>query len=74
MGTCVWGLQVPMVGKGAVEALVATLALAAVQGGGARSLPVQKAACSTLWSLSDADGVEVRLYGSGATRLRMNSL
>ncbi len=49
--------QVPMVGKGVVEALMATLA--AVQGGGAPALPVQQAACTTLQSLAFADGVQV---------------
>ena len=48
-----------MVGKGLVEAVMATLA--AVQGGGAPALPVQEAACRTLQNLSAAHGVEVRI-------------
>jgi hypothetical protein len=59
VGTCVFGLQVPMVGKGVVDALVATLA--AVQGEGAQALPVQEAACWTLHNLSAAAGNWVRL-------------
>ena len=45
-GSCVCGLQVPMMGNGVVEALVATLT--AVQGGGARALEVQRIACDAL--------------------------
>ena len=58
VGACVIGRQVPMVGKGVVEALVAMLA--AVQDGGAQALPVQQAACGTLRSLSIADDNQVR--------------
>ncbi len=49
---CAFGMQVPMVGKGVVEALVATLA--AVQGGGAQALDVQESACNALANLSSA--------------------
>ena len=56
--TCAFGRQVPMVGKGVVEAVMATLA--AVRSGGAPALPVHEAACKTLKNLSVADGVEVR--------------
>ena len=59
--TCVLGRQVPMMGKGLVEALMATLA--AVQGGGASALPVQEAACATLWNLSCVDDNQVRMRG-----------
>ena len=47
-----------MVGKGVVDALMATLA--AVQGEGAPALPVQEAACRTLWNLADAADNRVR--------------
>ncbi len=59
--TCAFGRQVPMVGKGVVEALMATLA--AVQGGGAPALPVQEAACGTLLNLSCAADNQVRMRG-----------
>ena len=59
--TCAFGRQVPMVGKGLVEAVMATLA--AVQGGGAPALPVQQAACKTLWNLSVAADNQVRVRG-----------
>jgi hypothetical protein len=55
---CAFGLQVPMVGKGVVDALMATLA--AVQGGGAPALEVQEAACKTLSNLSNAADNQVR--------------
>jgi hypothetical protein len=58
VSTCVFGLQVPMVGKGVVEVLVATLS--AVQGGGAPALPVQLAACWTLKRLWNAADNQVR--------------
>ena len=51
----------PMVGKGVVKAVMATLA--AVQGGGAPALPVQEAACRTLGNLADADDNKVRMRG-----------
>ncbi len=54
-----FGRQVPMVGKGVVEALMATLA--AVQGGGAPALPVQQAACMTLQYLTAAAANRVRM-------------
>jgi hypothetical protein len=57
--TFAFGLQVPMVGKGVVEALIATLA--AVQGGGAAALPVQETACGTLWNLAVAADNQVRM-------------
>ena len=50
-----------MVNKGVVEALMATLA--AVQVGGAPALPVQQAACRTLWSLAEAADNQVRMRG-----------
>ena len=50
-----------MLGKGVVEAMMATLA--AVQGGGAPALPVQEAACKTLWGLSVAADNLVRQRG-----------
>ena len=59
--TCAFGRQVPMMGKGLVEALMATLA--AVQVGGAPALPVQEAACRTLESLSCAGDNQVRMRG-----------
>ena len=59
--TCAFGRQVPMVGKGVVEALMATLA--AVQGGGAHALPVQQAAFNTLQNLSVAADNKVRMRG-----------
>ena len=58
---CSFGRQVPMVGKGLVEALIATLA--AVQGKGAPALRVQEAACKTLSSLAFASDNEVRMRG-----------
>ena len=59
--TCAFRRQVPMVGKGVVEALMVTLA--AVQGGGAPALPVQQAACETLCNLAAADENRVRMRG-----------
>ena len=59
--TCAFGRQVPMVGKGVVEAVMATLA--AVQGGGAPALPVQQAACMTLLGLAVAADTKVRQRG-----------
>ena len=59
--TCAFGRQVPMMGKGLVEALMATLA--AVQVGGAPALPVQQAACTTLWNLTVAADNTVRMRG-----------
>ena len=59
--TCAFGRQVPMVGKGLVEAVMATLA--AVQGTGAPALPVQEAACRTLWNLTGAADNKVRMRG-----------
>ncbi len=59
--TFAFGRQVPMVGKGVVEAVIATLA--AVQGGGAPALPVQEAACKTLWNLSAAADNQVQMRG-----------
>jgi hypothetical protein len=56
--SCVIGLQVRMVSKGVVEALVATLA--AVQGEGAPALPVQNAACAIFKNLADAADNRVR--------------
>ncbi len=53
VGACEFGLQVPMVDKGVVEVLVATLV--AVQDAGAPALDVQQAVCNTLWNLTDAD-------------------
>ena len=61
VSTCAFGRQVPMVGKGVAEAVLATLA--AVQGGGAPALPVQEAACRTLQSLSVAADNQVRMRG-----------
>ena len=61
VSTCAFGRQVPMVGKGVVEAVMATLA--AVQGGGAPALPVQQAACTTLWNLTVAADNTVRMRG-----------
>ena len=61
LGTCEICRQVPMVGKGVVEALMATLA--AVQGGGAPALPVQEAVCWTLSNLSIAADNRVRMRG-----------
>jgi hypothetical protein len=58
---CVFVRQVPMVGKGVVEALKASLA--AVQGGGTPALPVQDAACKTLESLAYAASNRVRMRG-----------
>jgi hypothetical protein len=49
---CVVGLQVPMMGKGVVEVLVATLA--AVQGEGAPALQVRLLACASLRSMARA--------------------
>ena len=59
--TCAFGRQVPMVGKGVVEAVLATLA--AVQGEGAPALPVQQAACTTLSNLAFAADNQVRMRG-----------
>ena len=59
--TCAFGRQVPMLGKGVVETLMATLA--AVHEGGAPALPVQEAACMTLESLSCAADNLVRMRG-----------
>ena len=59
--TCAFGRQVPMVGKGLAEAMMATLA--AVQGGGAPALPVQQAAFNTLQNLSIAANNQVRMRG-----------
>ena len=56
---CVLSLQVPMVGKGVVEALVATLA--AVQNGSAPALDVQEAVCTTLQNLAGVNDNQVRL-------------
>ena len=50
-----------MVGKGVVEAVMATLA--AVQGVGAPALPLQEAACGTLLHLSFAADNRVRMRG-----------
>jgi hypothetical protein len=61
LGTCAFGRQVPMVGKGVVEAVMATLA--AVQGGGAPALSVQEAACVTLQNLSCSGDNQVRMRG-----------
>ena len=61
VSTCAFGRQVPMVGKGVVEAVLATLA--AVQEGGARALSVQEAACKTLRNLSIAANNGVRMRG-----------
>jgi hypothetical protein len=61
VGTCAFGRQVPMVGKGVVEAVMATLA--AVQGGGAPALPVQEAACTTLQNLTYVADNKVRMRG-----------
>ena len=61
VSTCAFGRQVPMMGKGLVEALMATLA--AVQGGGAPALPVQEDACTTLQNLSAAADNQVRMRG-----------
>jgi hypothetical protein len=54
-----FGGQVPMVGKGVVESLMATLA--AVQGEGEEALKVQEAACETFWNLSASAENDVRL-------------
>ncbi len=59
--TCAFVRQVPMLGKGVVEALMATLA--ALQGGGARALSVQEAACRTLLGLAVAADNKVRMRG-----------
>ena len=59
--TCAFGRQVLMVGKGVVEALMATLA--AVQGGSAPALPVLQAACKSLWNLAIAADNRVRMRG-----------
>jgi hypothetical protein len=48
-----------MLGKGVVEALIATLAALKDEGGSA--LPVQGAACRTLWRLSYAAEIKVRM-------------
>ena len=61
VSTCAFGHQVPMVGKGVVEALMATLA--AVQGGGAPALPVQEAAFGTLRNLAFPADNRVRMRG-----------
>jgi hypothetical protein len=58
---CAFGRQVPMVGKGVVEAVIAMLA--ALQGGGAPALPVQEAACTSLRNLSVAADNRVRMPG-----------
>lgn len=58
--SCIFHLQVPMLGKGVVEASLITMA--AVQSGGTEALEVQIAACSTLCNLS-ADANRVRLGG-----------
>ena len=71
VGTCVFVLQVPMVGEGVVEALVTTLA--AVQGEGAKALGVQEAACKTLRNLARVAENRVRLCGWQSTRLRWMS-
>jgi hypothetical protein len=52
-----------MVGKGVVDAVMATLA--AVQGEGDQALPVQQSACTTLQGLSRAADNRVRLRGWG---------
>ena len=52
------GQQVPMVGKGVVEVLMAMLT--AVQIGDTPALPLQEAACTTLASLADAADIRVR--------------
>jgi hypothetical protein len=52
------GRQVPMVGKGVVEAMLATLA--AVQGGGNTELEVQNAASSVLRNVAAAPDNQVR--------------
>jgi hypothetical protein len=61
----VLGLQVPMVGKGVVEAVMATLA--AVQGVGAPAIEVQEFACTILFNLSLAadNQVQLRVWGCG---------
>ena len=59
--TCAFGRQMPMVGKGVAEAVLATLA--AVQGVGAPALPVQEAAVGTLRNLSAAAYNQVRMRG-----------
>jgi hypothetical protein len=56
---CVLSLQVPMVGQGVVEALLATLA--AVQDGGAKMLDIQEAVCTTLQNLAGVTDNQVRL-------------
>ena len=61
VGTCVIGRQVPMVGNGVVEALMATLDV--VQGEGVHALPVQEAACKTLRYLARVAENRVRLCG-----------
>ncbi len=60
VGARVFCVQVPMVGEGVVDALVATLA--AVRGGGARALPVQEHACAALRNLALAADNQVRLF------------
>ena len=59
--TCAFGRQVPMVGMGVVESVIATLV--AVQGMGAPALEVQEAACTTLQNLCAADENQVRMRG-----------
>ncbi len=56
-----FGFQVPMVGKGVVEAVMATLV--AVQGWGAQALPVQETACGALWNFAVAADNRVRIRG-----------
>ena len=53
--------QVVMGAKGVVESMVTVLA--AVQGGGAEALAVQKAACQTLLILATASDNKVRRIG-----------
>jgi hypothetical protein len=63
VGAWSFGLQVPMVGQGVVEALVATLDV--VQREGVHALPVQEAACKTLWNLAEAAENRVRWCNCG---------
>ncbi len=65
MGVYIWMwarvLQASMVGKGVVEAVMATLA--AVQSGGAPALGVKQAACRTLCNLAIAADNKVQMRG-----------
>ncbi len=61
LATLLFCLQEPMVHKGVVDSLLITLA--AVQGGGDDTLPVQEAVCKTFSNLSNAADNQVHLCG-----------